>query len=120
MENAKNIRNPNGKKGKEDHQAYIRELVGKLLSKFRDVAIEDKIVISKNKRRYSDISVYDENGNRTEIHQVGRTNKDGSPVARERRAIADIERATGIKVIFHALKVLIFLLVMGLIWFRVF
>ena len=36
-----------------------------------------------------------------EQHQVGKQNKNGTPVARERRAKEDIEKVTNIPVKFH-------------------
>jgi hypothetical protein len=54
-----------------------------------------------------------------EIYQVGRTNKNGTPVKRERKAMADIENATNIKVIFIALKIVLILLAIGAITFAI-
>jgi hypothetical protein len=48
-----------------------------------------------------------------EIHQVGRTNKNGTPVSRERKAIADIEKATGMKVIFHPLSIILIITILS-------
>jgi hypothetical protein len=47
-------------------------------------------------RRYVDVVGKDPlTGDVVEMHQVGRQTKGGLPVARERRALDDIERATG-------------------------
>jgi len=35
------------------------------------------------------------------IVQIGKTNKNGEPVKREKEAIKDIEKATGVKVEFY-------------------
>ena len=35
------------------------------------------------------------------MHQIGRQNKDGTPVSRERRASDDIEAATGMRPNFY-------------------
>ena len=53
------------------------------------------------------------------MHQVGRTNKDGSPVIRERRAMEDIEKATGKKVIFHAIIVGLVLISISYLIYRI-
>lgn len=48
--------------------------------------------------RYIDIAGRDpRTGDLVETHQIGRANRDGSPVARERRAMNDIEEATGVR-----------------------
>jgi len=101
----KKIPNPNGKKGNKDHQDLIENIFQKLLKKFRRANKEYEVELPNGKKRFVDVAALDEEGNPIELHQVGRTNKDGSPVARERQAIKDIENATGKKVIFHALIV---------------
>ena len=101
-----NSPNPNGRNGKEDHQLKIIEIFKELFGNFFRVKTEGQIKLDNNKSRYGDVVGYDENGNPTEIHQVGRTNKNGTPVSRERKAIEDIEKATGLKVIFHPLVIL--------------
>jgi len=103
----KKIPNPNGKKGSKDHQDFIENIWKKLLKKFKKVKKEYEIEISNDKKRFVDVAGLDETGNPVELHQVGRTNKDGSPVIRERRAIEDIEKATKLKVIFHALIIIL-------------
>jgi len=98
--------NPYGKKGNPDHQSKIAQLIDELLIQLKkgfSLKREGKIEIKDKKNRYGDIVIYDENRLPTEIHQVGRTNKDGSPVARERKVMEEIEKSRGIKVIFHAL-----------------
>ena len=104
--------NPFGKKGNPDHQSKIAELIDELLSQLKkgfSLKREGKIETEANKSRYGDIVIYDENRLPTEIHQVGRTNKNGSPVARERKAMEEIEKSRGIKVIFHALIAIVIL-----------
>jgi len=103
----KKIPNPYGKKGNPDHQDAIDKLV-KLLKLLKKIVVKEKrIKITKNKSRYADVAVLDEENKVIEIHQVGRTNKKGKKVKREQLAIDDIEKTTNIKVIFHALIVLI-------------
>jgi len=106
---SKNIPNPNGRKGKDDHQSMMESIFKQLLDLFHRVKKEGKIDISDTKYRFGDIVAYDEDNRLIEIHQVGRTNKDGSPVARERKAMEEIEKSRGIKVIFHALIAIVIL-----------
>jgi len=105
MPNNKKVPNPDGKLGKEDHRNLIEEIFQKLSELFLSQK-EFPIDVENNKKRYADVAKIDEKGNPTEIHQVGRTNKNGTPVSRERKAIEDIEKATGLKVIFHPLVIL--------------
>ncbi len=88
------IPNRNGRKGNEDHQNLIIELIEYLFEKYGKSKSEKSINLPNGKKRFVDAAGLDENGNPVELHQVGRTNKDGSPVIRERRAITDIEKAT--------------------------
>jgi hypothetical protein len=108
--------NPEGRKGKADHQNKIKEIYLMLLEKLGFVRTEARIELEENKSRYADVAGLDENDKPIEYHQAGRTNKNGTPVARERRAMDDIERATGIKVIFHPLKVLAIGLILGVLY----
>ncbi len=104
---SKKIPNPNGRRGNEDHYTLIDKILH-VLEKFGlNSKAEFGIKIDDNKKRFADAVGLDENNNIVEIHQVGRTNKDGSPVIRERRAITDIEKATKLKVIFHALMLIL-------------
>jgi len=103
---AKKIPNPHGKKGKDDHQNYLKRLFDELFKKFGNSANEGPIDLLNGKKRYADAAALSEDEKPIEIHQVGRTNKNGTPVSRERKAIEDIEKATGLKVIFHPLVIL--------------
>ena len=54
--------------------------------------------------RYVDVVIFDNNGQISEIHQVGRTNKSGTPVSREVKAMNDIKNApqyNGAPIYFH-------------------
>jgi len=105
---SKKVPNPNGKKGNIDHQNLIEKILLLLQELFPNADKEGRINLENGKKRFADVVGRDENNVIKEIHQVGRTNKDGSPVKREKLAIKDIEKTTGLKVIFHALLVLIF------------
>lgn len=106
----KKVPNPYGKKGKPDHQNLMAKLLEFLTNKFGDAADEYRVDLPSGKKRYADVAALDEDGNPIEFHQVGRTNKNGTPKKRERKAMQDIEKATGKKVFFHALKIILLLL----------
>jgi len=115
----KKVPNPNGKKGNEDHQNLVKILIKKLSSNFIKVKTEYAIKLPNGKKRFVDVAGLDEEGNPKELHQVGRKNKNGSAVIRERRAKKDIEKATGLKVIFHALILIICLFIAGLLIYKI-
>jgi len=115
----KKIPNPNGKKGNKDHQDCIENIFKKLLNKFTKVQKEFKIDLPNGKKRFVDVAGLDKNGKPAELHQVGRKNKNGSAVIRERRAKKDIQKATGLKVIFHALILIICLFIAGLLIYKI-
>jgi len=56
MKNNKKVRNPFGKKGKEDHQNLIRIIFNELLSRYKKVVKEDRINLKNGKKRFSDMS----------------------------------------------------------------
>jgi len=116
---SKKIPNPNGKKGNKDHQNLINEIIEYLFEKYGKSKSEKLIYLPNGKKRFVDAAGLDENGNPVELHQVGRTNKDGSPVIRERRAMEDIEKATGKKVIFHAIIVGLVLISISYLIYRI-
>lgn len=67
-------------------------------------------MVPLSNQRFADVIAFDEKSKKVvEIHQVGVQTKGGLPVARERRAIADIEqhgKIGGIRVQFHAYRTL--------------
>jgi len=97
----KKIPNPNGRKGCTEHQNLIEQIVNSILALGKNFRKERGFNVGNGDKRYADVVSLDENGNVDEIHQIGKQNQDGTPVKRERDAIADIEKATGKKVIFH-------------------
>jgi len=105
--------NPNGKKGGKEHQKKISEIEEEISRKDLLTGRETKIPLENNKKRYADVTGTDFNtGDLKEIHQIGKQNKNGTPVKRERKAIEDIEKATGLKVIFHPYNVFIFVVLL--------
>jgi RHS repeat-associated protein len=92
----KRVPNPNGRNGGEGHQNKIgeieKEMQGRGLETKREVKVDTK---GGNKdTRYVDIEGKDPKTGQTEQVQVGRQNKNGTPVSREKQALDDIEKAT--------------------------
>jgi len=99
--------NPYGKLGSPQHLNLIQKLYDYFKDKGKGVKTEKAIEMPDKSIKYADLAVLDENGKVVEYHQIGKQNKDGTPVARERRAIEEIEKATGKKVWFHPYNVVI-------------
>ncbi|GAA0894535.1 hypothetical protein GCM10009122_42160 [Fulvivirga kasyanovii] len=104
QEPEKKVPNPNGKKGGPDHQK-VNENVAKEIEERGNIAEpEKKINTPEGEKgyRYADQAEVDpKTGEVIEYHQVGKQNKNGTPVSRERKAKKDIEDATGKPVKFH-------------------
>ncbi|MEM7184694.1 MAG: hypothetical protein AAF518_27615 [Spirochaetota bacterium] len=60
------------------------------------------IRIFGKKKRFVDLAGLDADENLSELHQVGKQNKNLQPVKRERVIMTELEKVTGIKPIFHA------------------
>ncbi len=115
---AKNVPNPNGKKGGKKHQAKINEIEDDIEKKKLDAARESFFKNKNGKSRFADIvATNKKTGEIEEIHQVGKQNKNGTPIKRERDAIEDIEKLSKMKVIFHPYNIfilIIFFTILGL------
>jgi len=112
----KNIPNPGGRLGGEKHRSKVQQIIDKIMNRHQEPDPEHCVKLSDDKSKYVDVAVLDQYGNPIEYHQIGKQNKGGSPVARERRAIDEIEKATGKKVWFHAYNVVIaVILLVGLV-----
>jgi len=110
---AKKIPNPNGKRGGKAHRDLIDKVEEDILKRNLDVDRETIIPLDKKNKRFADLTAIDKKTDlRIEIHQIGKQNKNGTPVKRERKAIEDIEKATGLKVIFHPYNIFILLIVL--------
>jgi len=105
-----NVRSPNGRRGGEKHQALVEKIVKFLLSLGFKVLTEKAVDIENGKKRFADVAAIDENNKVVEYHQVGLQNKNETPVSRERKAKDDIEKASGLKVIFHHYNLIILLI----------
>ena len=81
--------NPYGKKGGPAHQSTIASIQPSRSGGTMDYEKKYVTPDGNKKYRYAD-AVEMNNGQVTSIHQVGKVNKDGTPVVRERQAIQDI------------------------------
>jgi RHS repeat-associated protein len=95
--------NPYGKAGGPAHQAKVNEIVQDIESRGLTAQQEYKVNTPGGEKgaRFVDVVGRDANGNVVEMHQAGRQTLGGSPVAREVRAMDDIEAATGMRPTFH-------------------
>ena len=94
--------NPWGKLGSPTHRSVVVKWKNSVRSKGFSVTDKEpsvKIDGGFKAARYGDIGVSNSNGKLCGIVQVGRVNKDGTPVAREMRAIYDFNLA-GYSVVF--------------------
>jgi len=111
MSEKKKVPNPNGRKGGDEHQSVIGKIIKSIFDRGLGFRTEAPVKLKNGSKRYADVAALDPNGNAVEYYQAGKQNQDGTPVKRERDAIADIEKATGIKVIFTPYNVTIALLI---------
>lgn len=100
----KSVPNPNGRRGGPAHQEKVAEVIRDIEG--RGLKAETEFHVNSpggyKADRFADVAAVDpKTGEVLELHQVGKQNKNGSPVKREREAMADIESATGIKPKFH-------------------
>ncbi len=95
--------NPYGKMGGPEHKAKVAQVAEEVKARSLKVKLEHYIKTPGGAKpvRYVDVVGRDANDNIVEMHQIGRQTKAGQPVAREIEALDDIERATGIRPIFH-------------------
>jgi hypothetical protein len=96
--------NPHGKKGGPEHQEKVKEIERAI--KERGLVAEREHPVEtpggEKKKRFVDVVGKDPaTKDVREMHQVGRQTKGGRPVAREARALDDIQEATGQRPEFH-------------------
>ncbi|MGN6293479.1 MAG: DUF6443 domain-containing protein [Chitinophagaceae bacterium] len=93
----KKVPNPNGKKGSEAHQEKINELEKEMQAQGLETKREVKIETpgGNKEKRFVDLEGKDPKTGEVRQVQVGKQNKNGTPVSREVKALDDIEKATG-------------------------
>ncbi|GEM_PF-1218875 len=104
--------NKNGKKGSEKHQEAQKAEFHKTEKEYegnKEIIVKTEVTVQTPNGvkdiRVADVGAFSwlKNTFRMKFHkiiQIGRTNKDGTPVKREQEAIEDIEQHTGIQVTF--------------------
>jgi hypothetical protein len=102
----KKVPNPGGKLGDATTKARTEALRQEIRSRgnISRVEVREIIVGGHKTSRYVDVVEYNRQGQVVARHQIGLTNKDGTPVAREKKAISDIQKTAGPKVTFHQRK----------------
>jgi RHS repeat-associated protein len=100
---AKHVPNPFGKAGGPAHQAKVAEVAADIEARGLTASFEHRVVTGGGSKgsRFVDVVAKDAGGTVKEMHQVGRQTQAGNPVARETRALKDIEGATGVRPQFH-------------------
>jgi hypothetical protein len=91
-------------KGGTEHQAKVKEVEADIKARGLNVRKEYMVPTPEGTRdkRFVDVAGVDPStGDVKEMHQVGLQTKDGQPVARERKALDDIQKATGDRPEFH-------------------
>lgn len=89
------IPNPWGKTGGPKHQNEVAKLKEEITERGGKFETEVKVETpgqTKN-RRFMEVAEYDSDGNLVKYHQVGRENKNGTPVKREVRAMEDVKNS---------------------------
>lgn len=85
-----------GKKGGKKHQETVDKQETKLREEGYD-NVEREVMVrtpeGEKSKRFADLKGTNTNTGETKWIQVGKQNKNGTPVSRERRALTDIEKA---------------------------
>jgi hypothetical protein len=98
------VPNPFGKNGGPAHQSKVADVIANLRSRGLDFRVERQVMTpdgSKNSRYVDVVGVDPKSGAVVEMHQVGKQTMQGAPISRERRAMDDIQNATGMTPHFH-------------------
>jgi len=104
------VPSPGGRGGGEKHKNLVQQVIDFIMSRGLGFKRESEVKLENGKKRFADVAALDENNNVVEYHQVGLQNKNETPVSRERKAKDDIEKASGLKVIFHPYNLIILLI----------
>jgi RHS repeat-associated protein len=99
----KGVPNPFGKAGGPAHQAKVEEVAAGVKARGLEASTEHRVLTPDACKscRYVDVVGKNAEGKVVEMHQVGRQTRAGNPVAREVRALDDIETVTKTRPKFH-------------------
>jgi len=91
------VPNPFGKKGGPAHQGEVGKVVDEIEGRGNVAKKEYQVKTPDGEKgsRYVDVVEMTNEGDVVEMYQVGKQTKAGNPVAREQRALDDIEKAIG-------------------------
>jgi hypothetical protein len=101
---SKKVPNPNGKLGDALSKSRTAQVTEQIKKRGNLVELESRVLTphGMKKSRYADLAEIDPITKKViKYHQIGKLNKDGTPIAREREASADIQKSTNKKVEFH-------------------
>jgi RHS repeat-associated protein len=100
---AKVVPNPYGKAGGPAHQGKVEEVAAGVRSRGLEASTEHRVLTPDGclSCRFVDVVGKDVKGAVVEMHQVGRQTRAANPVAREVRALDDIQGATKTRPEFH-------------------
>lgn len=93
----KSVPNPDGSKGGQKHQDGIKTAEKDMQSRGLNTEKEVKINTPDGDKNYRKVDVVgtDPKTGKKEMVNVGKQNKNGTPVSRERKAQQDVKKATG-------------------------
>jgi hypothetical protein len=96
--------NPYGRLGGPAHQADVGRIAQQIESRGLEAVREHRVLTPRGAKgaRFVDVAARDpKTGQIVEMHQVGTQPQSGSPVAKENKAMNDIQNATGTRPDFH-------------------
>ncbi|MBI1923983.1 hypothetical protein HYR99_07010 [Candidatus Poribacteria bacterium] len=98
------VRNPYGRLGGLKHRAEVEKIIQEIIARELKAKTEHRVETPEGIKscRFLDVvAIHPRTRRPVEFYQVGRQTKQGVPVSRERQAISDVEKATGITVQFR-------------------
>lgn len=98
----KKVPNPYGKLGSPEHQDKVDEVAQDIDNRGFSYVKELFLRLFNGRGKFVDVAAFDEQQKLQELHQIGKQNKNGLPVKRERDTIEEIYMNMGIKPEFHS------------------
>ncbi len=98
----KKVPNPYGRLGSPPHQDKVDEVAEDIESRGFAYVKELFLRLFNGRGKFVDVAAFDNQQKLQELHQIGKQNKNGLPVKRERDTIEEIHENMGIKPEFHS------------------
>lgn len=98
----KKVPNPYGKLGSPQHQDKVDEVAEDIENRGLAYVKELFLRLLNGRGKFVDVAAFDNQQKLHELHQIGKQNKNGLPVKRERDTIDEIYKNMGIKPEFHS------------------